>query len=373
MLTTKSNREKMVGTATRQGLFFQPKLTVNAPNDRYEQEADAMADRVMRMPMPGQAGFLTPSIESIQRKCAACEEEEKHLHRKENSTVAPQVTPGFESYVADLGTRGKPLSAQERGFFEPRFNRDFSDVRIHTDGDAARSAQGINALAYTSGNHIVFNTGQYQPGSDSGKRLLAHELTHVVQQGGSVGTKRIQRLGANPNCTATERDVIHQAIYNARGWINNALSHTEQQPVPANVVSALRRNFGPTYGVVANLELITSRIRQVYRAMATIPFSCAGGANPDSLCDQASAPCGWAVAGSDAATICRSSTLASTNWIYQAGCVLHETFHAVFSRFTVDEYSGWHGNSGSSPTYPGTGVDPLLNADSYSTFIMDLS
>jgi hypothetical protein len=80
-----------------------------------------------------------------------------------------------------------------RKFFEPRFGHDFSNVKLHTDPDAAESAQSINALAYTSGNNIVFNTGQYSPGSESGKKLMAHELTHVVQQGGAIQNKNIQR------------------------------------------------------------------------------------------------------------------------------------------------------------------------------------
>lgn len=200
MLTTKKHQETTANTGAKAGLFFQPKLTVNAPNDRYEQEADAMADRVMRMKDPTTSdAFFTPAVLPIQRKCKHCEEEENHVHRKESGTRAPNVNAGFENYVSSLGIRGKPLSAQERSFFEPRFNRDFSDVRVHTDSEAAHSAQGINALAYTSGNNIVFNSGQYQPGSDYGKRLLAHELTHVVQQSTTIG-RTVQRTVKNQGC-----------------------------------------------------------------------------------------------------------------------------------------------------------------------------
>src|SRR5690606_28139583 len=150
---------------------------INQPGDKYEQEADAMADQVMRM--------------TVQRKCKHCEEEEKRIHRKETDLVAPPVDEEFETYVTSLHGRGTVLPQSERDFFEPRFGYDFSNVRIHTGSDAAQSADRINALAYTAGTHIVFNTGQYQPGSENGKRLLAHELTHVVQQGGSTGA--IQR------------------------------------------------------------------------------------------------------------------------------------------------------------------------------------
>lgn len=177
--------------------FFKPsniqtKLTVNQPGDVYEQEADAVADKVMRMAEPGiqNQGFFSPGI---QRKCSHCLEEEKKAHRKESSTadVAPAQT---ESYLTGL-SGGRMLSESERSFFEPRFNADFSQVKIHTDTTAAQSAQSINSLAYTSGNHIVFNTGQYQPETQSGRRLMAHELTHVIQQNGRVQPQIIQRYG----------------------------------------------------------------------------------------------------------------------------------------------------------------------------------
>ena len=134
--------------------------------------------------------------------------------------------------------------------------------------------------------------------------------------------------------------------------------------------SSLRRNFGPTYGVSANTGLIVGRLRTAYRELSTIPFSCAGVG--DATC--AAGHCGYATAaGSHAAVICTNVTLASGDAVFRAGCVLHEALHAAFSRFTVDEYSGWHGHSGSTATYPGAGTDPLLNADSYTALVMDLS
>ena len=174
--------------ATKGGIFFQPKLTVNQPGDRYEQEADRMADQVMRMAAPGDA---------IQRKCKHCEEEEKkEVQRKESSSAAPETDIGFEQYVTGLGTQGRVLPSDTRSFFEPRFGYDFSNVRVHTGSDAAQSARSINALAYTTGNNIVFDSGQYDPYSASGKRLLAHELTHVVQQQSAPRRQAVQRTSA---------------------------------------------------------------------------------------------------------------------------------------------------------------------------------
>jgi hypothetical protein len=96
-----------------------------------------------------------------------------------------------ENYLNSL-SGGKALDEEERSFFEPRMGYNFRDVKIHSDSNAAKSSQSINALAYTSGNNIVFNQGQYNSGTDSGKRLIAHELTHVVQQH-NISIKKIQR------------------------------------------------------------------------------------------------------------------------------------------------------------------------------------
>lgn len=181
--------------------FFQPKLTINNPNDKYEQEADTMADKVMHMETPSLQtkqnanSFFTASpitITPVQRKCAHCDKEEK-MQRKEVDGEETTADSSLENYVGGLSSGGQPLPNETRNFFESRFGYDFSNVKIHTDTLAAKSAQSINALAYTSGSSIVFNSNQYSLNTDSGKRLLGHELTHVVQQGNEVKAKNIQR------------------------------------------------------------------------------------------------------------------------------------------------------------------------------------
>ena len=117
-----------------------------------------------------------------------------NLQLKEASRENTVAETSFENYVNNLSASGSPLSKSAREFYEPRFGYDFSNVKIHTDSVAAQSAQSINALAYTSGNNIVFNTNQYAPETDSGKRLLAHELTHIIQQGPGVKRKIIQKV-----------------------------------------------------------------------------------------------------------------------------------------------------------------------------------
>jgi hypothetical protein len=166
----------------------QPKLAINQPNDHYEMEADAMADKVMNDSLPTNQSSSHSKV-VIQRKCATCDEEEKNIQRKE-SGAAP-ATNANSSLNQILRSGGEPMDHSTRSFMEERFDSDFSDVRIHNDEMAQESSNNINALAYTHGNHIVFNKSQYNPSSQSGKRLLAHELTHVAQQ--RDGMKMIQR------------------------------------------------------------------------------------------------------------------------------------------------------------------------------------
>jgi Domain of unknown function (DUF4157) len=140
--------------------------------------------------------FFTPSpisITPVQRKCAHCNEEEKQMQRKQIDGEETTADNNVENYVGGLSSGGQALPNEVRNFYEPRFGYDFGNVKIHTDTVAAKSAQSINALAYTSGSNIVFNNGQYSPNTDSGKRLLGHELTHVVQQNAFSLQTKIQK------------------------------------------------------------------------------------------------------------------------------------------------------------------------------------
>jgi hypothetical protein len=100
---------------------------------------------------------------------------------------------GIEQTLSQSKAGGSPLSDDVRTFMEPRFGADFSQVRVHNNGTAAQLNRKLQARAFTHGNDIFFNAGQYEPGSDSGKQLLAHELTHVIQQTGSISNKQVSR------------------------------------------------------------------------------------------------------------------------------------------------------------------------------------
>jgi len=107
-----------------------------------------------------------------------------------------------------LRAPGQPLDTGTRSFMEPRFGHDFSQVRVHTDARAAESARAVNALAYTVGKDVVFGKGHYMPGTSEGKRLLAHELTHVVQQKAPIVQRAEHIASAND---ASEQEAEHIA------------------------------------------------------------------------------------------------------------------------------------------------------------------
>ncbi len=121
-------------------------------------------------------------------------------------------TGGVPSIVNDvLRTSGEQLDPGTRGFMEPRFGSDLSTVRVHTDRQAAESAAAVNALAYTVGSHIVFGAGQYSPGTGQGRSLIAHELAHAVQQGGSDDAAP-QRISSPDDASEREADAAADAV-----------------------------------------------------------------------------------------------------------------------------------------------------------------
>jgi hypothetical protein len=165
------------------------RLAVNEPGDQYEQEADQVADQVMRMTEPVK----------VQRKCASCEDEEAALHRQVTG-AGPVAAPMIVRDV--LSSPSQPLDQSTRAFMELRFGHDFSKVRVHTGERAAESVRAVNAHAYTVGPHIVFGARQYATDTVAGQTLLAHELAHTVQQGAACSS-RVQRETADDDDAKT--------------------------------------------------------------------------------------------------------------------------------------------------------------------------
>ncbi|HEX8267918.1 MAG TPA: DUF4157 domain-containing protein [Pyrinomonadaceae bacterium] len=163
----------------------------------------------------------------LQRKCASCNthtvagdncdecaNKEGVLQRKSSDDPKISKVPPIVHEV--LISSGQPLDANTRAFMEPRFSRDFSHVRIHTDAKAAESAQAVNALAYTIGQNIVFNAAQYAPHSGKGRQLIAHELTHTIQQSGGLSYLGGETMIGAPN-TASEREANRAAEEISKG------------------------------------------------------------------------------------------------------------------------------------------------------------
>ncbi|MEB4593422.1 DUF4157 domain-containing protein, partial [Candidatus Thiothrix sp. Deng01] len=211
---------------------IQTKMTVNKPGDKFEQEADKMADKVMRMASPpaptkddklqkaepeqkiqkaeaqdklqkaepeqkiqkAEAQDKLQKAEPEQKiqkaeaqdKLQKAEPEQKiqkaeELQRK-GGDGAPTPSSQVQSAIHNKTTGGQPLGSEVRSYMEPRFGADFSTIRVHTDAESASLNNQLSARAFTYQNHVFFSRGQYQPGTGEGKHLLAHELTHTIQQ-----------------------------------------------------------------------------------------------------------------------------------------------------------------------------------------------
>jgi hypothetical protein len=169
----------------------QAKLAIRSVDDPQEREADRMADGVLSEPAASGA---------LHRKCQACDDQargKKQLSRKVSGASTLAATGAAPSIVDEvLRSSGQPLEGDVRSQMESRFGYDFSHVRVHSDAKAAESAAAVNALAYTVGSDVVFGAERFAPRSARGRHLLAHELTHVVQQGTGTGSARIQRFAA---------------------------------------------------------------------------------------------------------------------------------------------------------------------------------
>jgi len=162
---------------------IQAKLRIGQPGDVYEQEADRVADEVMRMPEPGVQQQVGPEEEEIlqtkplvdqitplvQRQVEE-EEEEEMLQTKSREDATSEVSYGLESQINAIKGGGRPLAESDRAYFEPRFGADFNQVKVHTDVQADESTLVMNAKAYTLGQDVVFVAGQYAPGTGEGRR-----------------------------------------------------------------------------------------------------------------------------------------------------------------------------------------------------------
>jgi hypothetical protein len=244
----------------------QPTLTVNTPGDAYEQEADRVADQVMRVSAPPVQGAVSPTgqrallrqvmrprdlVDSVAPPEEEGEEEspspepQQALQRSSTGGTMTTTASFEKSLERSIRSEGEALPQGTRTFMESRFGRDFAGVRIHRDAKADEFAHGVNARAFTVGNSIFFARSAYQPESVDGQRLIAHELTHVLQQGASEraipGPIQRQVAGGHPcpryNGYNTSVDI---GTYNCAGL---ALRNYQYLSPSSAVVASLVSDF----------------------------------------------------------------------------------------------------------------------------------
>lgn len=218
--------------------ILQAKLSISSPNDSQELEADRVADAVINSDIKtheitSASPFSADSTKNLQRAVKA----EGGSSMPEDEFVAPKLNSPASSPSPVISTsalnsnQGSPLSQSARNYMEPRFGYSFSSVQIHTNPEAIQMATAINAAAFTHGQHIYFNSGRYNENDSSGRKLLAHELTHVVQQGGGdnqVARDKIRRSLLNrPEIHAnSSSDSVHKFWRRVEAHVN---LHVPQQ------------------------------------------------------------------------------------------------------------------------------------------------
>ncbi|SFN33322.1 protein of unknown function [Nitrosospira briensis] len=409
-----STQREVANTAKPDGYVIQRKLTIGASDDPSEKEADRVADQVMSMPANAAINRAPLRIQRL------------------TGSPTEAVTEAPPSVDRVLSSPGKPLEPELRRDMEQRFGYDFSLVRVHTDLTAEQSTKDMNANAYTMGHNIVFGARQFLPNTHEGRRLIAHELTHALQQEGSVDTQKIrsqdnpasaliqylspspitpspvrrqiasqgQATSSSTPCNSTDDGVIQSAISTAEPWVPPSLRWLgEYQDMLNSLARSLTpgtsRPIGPE--IFRRLQLLEDHFRisvKVRSLRGIFPAS-----EADRVTVQDCQTLGQVVdnirrhfrdldldeLSYDCSTVPRRSTHAGDVWgsavpgsrhftIYtgafnpldgsvsaqtQAGVVLHEAFHAMFSEFHGDSYYF-------DTDYPGR--RPEANADSYANF-----
>ncbi|QHI34702.1 hypothetical protein IMCC3317_00450 [Kordia antarctica] len=213
----KKNSSKSANANT----FIQPKLSIGQPNDKYEQEADTIASKVVGM---SNATESSQTTSTLQKKSISATNTSQPQRKALANTISPIVQKASNNSNKNKTTsndisqklnsrngKGESMEPNTKDFMENRFGTSFSDVRIHKDENAVQMSQNLGARAFTNGSNIYFNKGQYSPNSTGGKHLLAHELTHTIQQKGTNAVQRsiIQKQAAPGSELTRLREILN--------------------------------------------------------------------------------------------------------------------------------------------------------------------
>ena len=191
----------------------QTKLKIGAPNDKYEKEADRIADKIVgisdsSIQIKSTSQKRGTSFPNIQRKCLKCEEES--IQTKTSGSSSGDVSVSVMNQIQKTRGGGRVMDNTTQSYMSSRFGTDLSGVRIHNDASSVMLNKKINSRAFTIGQDVYFNQGEYSPNSIDGKRLLAHELTHVIQQKGNGPLGKNSR----PNFLQRKKSTISKRIEN---------------------------------------------------------------------------------------------------------------------------------------------------------------
>jgi hypothetical protein len=372
---------------------IQPKLAINPPGDIYEQEADRISEQVGRMSEPCACGGGC-------KNCQAKKPSQKHFTLQTKPVQASDTgqiaAPPIVHEV--LAGPGQPLDSSTRDFMEPRFGYDFSRVRVHSDARAAASAQSVNALAYTAGTDVVFAAAQFSPATTQGRKLLAHELTHVVQQGqGASSVSRapnvlVQRrqtsvqpapevkVDPGATCSLDQHRKIEPAAYKANQWLSRAIpaldaflsgAKTKQAQAAAAALSKHFHSFEP-----AVVSYIRERLKTIQSDIFTrqnFRVNCPPAS--DAVCNQTSTGQEFAgVVSEDQDELSFCARFFARSEDDRASTIIHEFGHALLGlsktvrmliidrAYKQDAYYA----------YLTTG-EALTNAESYAMFAREVA
>ncbi len=327
--------------AAKEETGIQAKLTVGAANDVYEQEADQVADQIMRMP-----------------DISAQTEEEKEVLQPKIQRLSESGGGGFDPGPDFQLSRsgGQGLSISTRQFMEPRFGSDFGHVRIHNDQQARQSAAQIKAKAFTSGNHIWLGKGA----SERDNGLIAHELTHVIQQTGRLGNSRFQRQAAPApvaapaapaparprprytNCSANQSARMEVSRRRAKDYVDVAIARLRGAPrARTTYATASARHFiSPTAAQRTTIQATYRRIRTEL------------GRRNNYICDPTHASC----AGGTTQAFWRPADdlvhICNRFWAFGATCRAIILIHEVAHDNGIDAAPGPHTPNRGSAQYP---------------------
>lgn len=226
-------------------------------------------------------GTLTATSTVLQRKCTSCAKSgvECGESRKKRKSALQRLPSSFQGESKDAGTAppivhevlrspGQRLDPVTRAFFEPRFGCDLSQVRVHLDGKAAESAEAMNAQAYTVGQNVAFGAGQYAPETTTGRRVLAHELTHVAQQRGTSLSRKPLVVTANHGRSEREADAVADRVMagDSHGPVTVQRSPVLQRKVVVDKPKDMIKNPGGKGAVQTNAQTVENYLKTLCSA-----------------------------------------------------------------------------------------------------------